>query len=83
MLNEHEQRRERQRRPSDLREATVASPAIDPDSGMMRVELDAERGELHECPWMPRFGVEPSPDDAAAVLESDAGNYWVVCWWPQ
>jgi hypothetical protein len=83
MLNEHEQRRERQRAPSALLEATVASPAIDDDSDFLRVELDGAPGVVHDCPYMPRGDDEPSPGDAAAVMESDGGNYWVVGWWPQ
>lgn len=81
MLNEHERRRERQRGPSPLREGNVSAPPFDAD-GFVRVELDGEQGVTHACPWSPRDGAVPQAGDAVAVIESDAGNYWVVAWWP-
>lgn len=62
-------------------EATVvAAPAS--ASAMLRVEVDVQRGYVRECPWMPRPGSLPSPGDAALVTESDAGELWVIAWWP-
>lgn len=84
MLNEVERKRERQRQPSALLEGTVQDPPLDGDTGFVRVELDGAPGATHDCPWMPRADEgDPSPGDAAAVMESDHGNYWIVCWWPQ
>ena len=61
------------------------------DDGFLRVQVDAQRGRARECPWMPRLAVQdgelvevqPKPGDAAVVCESDEGNLWVLCWWPQ
>lgn len=80
MLNEHEQRRQHQRTPSQLREATIQDPPLDSD-GWLRVEVDNEPGVIHSCPW-PRTGT-PQGDDAAVVMESDGGHIWVVEWWKQ
>lgn len=80
MLSHAELRKLRQRAPSDLLEATVQDPALT-DDGWLRVELDGAPGAVHECPW-PQYGA-PAPGDAAVVMESDAGNYWVMVWWAQ
>jgi len=79
MLNDTERKRERQRAPAQLLEATVLSPALNA-AGWLRVELDVARGVAHACPW-PDNGVVPNPGDAAAVMESDHGNYWAVGVW--
>lgn len=90
-LSTQDRRRREARAPSQLREATVLDPALTAE-GWMRVELDQQEGATRECPWMPRVEpdgvggltlVDPTPGDAAVVMESDAGNIWVVCWWPQ
>lgn len=82
MLNEQEKKKLEQRIPSALKEATIQDPPLD-DDGMLRVEIDAERGAIHHCPWQkpPASEPQPEPEDAAAVMESDGGNYWVVGWW--
>jgi hypothetical protein len=77
-----ERQRLNQRLPAQLHEATVLDPATDED-GWLRVEVDGELGVVQTCPWMPRLDVPVSPGDAAAVIESDGGNYWAVQWWPQ
>lgn len=69
------------RAPLGALEATVANPPTDAD-GFLRVIVDSQPGRVRSCPWMPR-DVDPAPGDAALVLESDGGNVWVVCWWPQ
>lgn len=80
MLTEVERKRLNQRAPAQLREATVLGPVLD-DEGFLLVELDAEPGAVHSCPWP--GGTIPLPGAGAAVLESDGGNYWVVGWWPE
>lgn len=72
-----------QRAPAQLLEATVLDPPVDAD-GFLRVELDNAPGEvLPPCPWLPRIDLDPMPDDAAAVVMSDGGNFWVVAWWSE
>lgn len=64
------------------REAIVASPALAGD-GMLRVVPDAHPGGVVAVPWMPRPTEQPSPGDAALIVESDGGSWWCVAWWPQ
>lgn len=68
--------------PSQLREATVLDPPLTED-GWLRVEVDGQKGVARECPWVPRLDVDAEAGDAAAVLESDDGNWWAVGYWPQ
>lgn len=65
-----------------LLEATVLDPPLTVD-GWLRVEVDAQKGAVRECPWIPRLDLDPLPGDAAAVIESDDGNWWAVGWWSQ
>jgi hypothetical protein len=81
MLTDAEIRRLRAHFPSTLMEATVQDPPVDA-SGWMRVEIDNRPGMVETCPWVAR-DVDPAPGDAAAVVESDGGNFWVVAWWSQ
>jgi hypothetical protein len=82
MLNEHERKRERQRAPSQLMEATILDPPTDAD-GWLRVEIDNRPGAAETCPWQHEPEADPEPGDAAWVMESDGGNFVVVLWWPQ
>jgi hypothetical protein len=83
MLSDTELRRLMAMMPAQLMEASVLDPPLDAD-GWLRVEIDNRPGQAESCPWMPREdGVDPAPRDAAAVVESDGGNFWVVGWWPQ
>lgn len=66
---------------SQLREATVLDPPLS-DAGWLRVELDDVPGIVRECPFTVT-ATDPQAGDAAAVLESDQGNWWVVVWWSQ
>jgi microcystin-dependent protein len=82
-LSEIERRKLGQRAPAQLLEATVLNPPLDA-KGLLRVELDNAPGQaLPPCPWKPRPDLAVAPGDAAAVLQSDIGNYWVVEWWSQ
>lgn len=83
-ITEQGEARVHRRLPARALEATVLDPPLTEDEGFLRVEVDAQPGRARECPWQPRpDDVEPSAGDAALCLESDAGNVWVVCWWPQ
>lgn len=62
-------------------EATVVSPPASP-TNFLRVTVDAQPGRVRECPWPPRQDIEPTTGDAALVIESDAGELWVIAWWP-
>lgn len=74
-------RRRVTRPPLGAMDATVlAAPAS--VNAMLRVEVDAQAGAARECPWMPRGEQLPAKGDAALVVESDAGELWVVAWWP-
>jgi hypothetical protein len=81
VLNDHERERLNQRVPSQLMEATVLDPPLS-EEGWLRVEVDAQPGVVQLCPW-PDNGAVPSSGDAAAVMESDHGNYWVLGVWAQ
>lgn len=74
-------RRRRQATPSPLHEGTVLDPPLTA-GGWLRVEIDAQPGAVRECPWTPREDRDPQPGDAAAVIESDQGNWWALGWWP-
>jgi len=80
-LSDAERRQLTQRAPAQLREATVADPPVD-DDGFLRVEIDSAPGAVQACPWASPFYGEPAKDDAAAIIESDGGNFWAF-WWPQ
>jgi hypothetical protein len=82
VLSDIERRRLNQAAPAQLLDATVLDPALN-SGGWLRVELDSARGVAHECPWQPRVDLDVAPGDAAAVLESDGGHFWVVEWWSQ
>lgn len=81
MINEHDKRKLNQRAPAQLREASVVDPPLN-DEGWLRVEIDGQRGGVQECPWVTPFQGVPEEGDAAAVIESDGGNFWAL-WWPQ
>ena len=66
---------------SQLREATVLDPALN-DDGWIRVELDDVPGNVKECPFTVT-DADPTPGDAAVVMESDQGNWWCLVWWAQ
>ena len=70
-----------QQAPARLLEATVLDPPLDAN-GWLRVSV-ASQGTSISVPWTPRIDVDPLPGDAAALEESDEGNYWCVQWWPQ
>jgi hypothetical protein len=75
-------RRAVMRAPAQMREGMVATPALTA-AGLMRIVLDTQPGRVREAPWPPRPGETPMPDDAVLACESDAGQTWVVAWWPQ
>ncbi|WP_217913242.1 hypothetical protein [Miltoncostaea marina] len=75
-------RRARRGGPGTPMEATVLAAPAAPDA-LLRVEVDAQAGIARECPWMARGAALPAPGDAALVVESDAGELWVIAWWPQ
>lgn len=81
MLSDHELRRLVQQLPAPLLEATVLDPPLDAN-GWMRVEIDNRPGQAEVCPWQPGDH-DPAPGDAASVIESDVGNFWVLAWWSQ
>lgn len=80
-LSELAARQARQRGPGLPMEATVASPPESPTS-FLRVVVDTQPGRVRECAWTPRSDIEPTTGDAALVIESDAGDLWVIAWWP-
>lgn len=73
--------RRRARTPLAPMDATVLQAPGSADE-MLRVEVDAQPGYARECPWMPRGETLPAKGDAALVVESDAGELWVIAWWP-
>lgn len=82
MLSDTEIRRLRAEMPSVLLEASVLNPPVDAN-GWLRVEIDNRPGVVEACPWQPRPDLQPAAGDAALVVESDGGNFWVVQWWSQ
>jgi hypothetical protein len=80
-LSDTEVRKLQQQAPPQLREAEVVDPPLTAE-GFIRVEVDGQRGDVKECPWVTRFSGSPAKGDAAAVIESDGGNFWAL-WWPQ
>lgn len=81
-VHKQQQRGDENASASGLLEATLLDPPLTED-GWMRVEVDEQKGAVRECPWMPRADALPEPGFAAVVQESDAGNMWVIAWWPQ
>lgn len=83
MLHDREKTKVAQTAPSQLLEATVDDPVTD-DDGFLRVEIDTRKGAVEACPWEapPIDQPQPVPGDAAWVMESDAGNFVCLRWWP-
>ncbi len=89
MRSLNDQRREPPRAPLPAEVTFTAAATI---GTYARFTLDNGDATEIRGPWMPivvPHGIDaaetpltPQAGNAGLALLSDAGNYWIVCWWP-
>jgi hypothetical protein len=81
-ITDLEDERRRRRTTPGGKAATIRTTPEDPTDKVM-VSINAQPGYLRgPCPW-PQAGPIPQVGDAAAVVELDNGELWVVQVWSE